>query len=156
MRGKVIALLAGAMAGGLAAAAAGDQTGRAGTGAGQIRITDGLVRVDRVDIGARGISPGDIEIVRAQLYNRRITRRAIGRSELVCTFVDSGRSRQCRGTYFLPRGKLVVGGSLRYRQFYDMAVVGGTGLYDNARGTLTVTRSSRRPVRDVVLFKLVG
>jgi hypothetical protein len=144
------------MAGGLAAAAAGDHTVRAGTGAAQIRITDGLVRVDRVDIGARGISPGDIEIVRARLFNRRITTRSIGRSELVCTFVDSGRSRLCRGTYFLPRGKLVVGGSLRFRQFYDMAVVGGTGLYDNARGTLTVTRSSRRPVRNVVFFKLVG
>ena len=62
----------------------------------------------------------------------------------------------CRGTYFLPRGKLVVGGSLQYRQFYDLAVVGGTGLYDNARGALTVTRTGRRPVRDLVIFRLVG
>ena len=66
----------------------------------------------------------------------------IGRSELVCTFVDSGRSRSCRGTYILPKGKIVVGGSLLYRQFYDLAVLGGTGLYDNARGTVTVTRTS--------------
>jgi hypothetical protein len=155
MRGKLIALLVGAMAGVLAAAAAGD-TVRAGTGAAQIRITDSLVRVNRVDIGARGTSPGDMEIIRSQLFNRRITTRSIGRSELVCTFVDSGRARVCRGTYFLPRGKLVVGGSLRFRQFYDMAVLGGTGLFDNARGTLTVTRSSSKPVRNVVFFKLVG
>lgn len=154
MRGKVTALLVGAVAGVLAATAAGDSTSRAGTGAAKIRITDRLVQADHVDIGRRGTSPGDIEIVRTRLFDRR--GRSIGRSELVCTFVDSGRSRVCRGTYFLPRGKLVVGGSLRFRQFYDMAVVGGTGLYDNARGTLTVTRSSRRPVRNVVFFKLVG
>ena len=82
--------------------------------------------------------------------------KTIGRSELLCTFVDSGRSRICRGTYILPKGKLVVGGSLLYRQFYDLAVIGGTGLYDNARGTLTVTHTGRKPVRNAVVFRLVG
>ena len=86
----------------------------------------------------------------------RGTGNTIGRSELLCTFVDSGRSRSCRGTYILPKGKLVVGGSLLYRQFYDLAVLGGTGLYDNARGTLTVTRTSNKPVRNAVVFRLVG
>ncbi len=94
--------------------------------------------------------------MRSRLFNRRVTTKSIGRSELVCTFVDTGRNRVCRGTYFLPRGKLVVGGSMRFHQFYDLAIVGGTGLYDNARGSLTVTRTSRKPVRNVVLFRLVG
>ena len=67
-----------------------------------------------------------------------------------------GRSRICRGTYVLPKGKVVVGGALLYRQFYDLAVVGGTGLYDNARGSVTVTRMDRRPVRDLVVVRLVG
>jgi hypothetical protein len=74
----------------------------------------------------------------------------------VCNFVDEVRSRVCRGTYILPKGKIVVGGSLMYRQFYDLAVVGGTGLYDNARGTMTLTRTGRKPVRDAILFRLVG
>ena len=56
----------------------------------------------------------------------------------------------------LPKGELVVGGSILYRQFYDLAVLGGTGLYDNARGTLTVTRTHRKPVRNLVVFRLVG
>jgi len=156
MKGKVTALLVGVIAGVLAAVAAGDSTLRAGTGAAQIRIVDRIVDVESVDVGRRGKSPGDMEIVRARLFDRRVRTRQLGRSELVCTYVDSGRNRVCRGTYFLPRGKLVVGGSLRFFQFYDMAVVGGTGLYDNARGTLTITRASRSPVRNVVLFKLVG
>jgi hypothetical protein len=156
MKGKVTALFVGVVAGVLAAVAAGDSTLRAGTGAAQIRVVDRLVATERVDVGRRGKSPGDMEIVRARLFDRRAPRRQLGRSELVCTYVDSGRNRVCRGTYFLPRGKLVIGGSLRFFQFYDMAVVGGTGLFDNARGTLTVTRAARNPVRNVIHFKLVG
>ena len=126
----------------------------ASTGPATIRITNKEVSVARVDIGRSGKSPGDMEIVRQSVFDRQGNR--IGRAELLCTFVDSRRARNCRGTYFLPKGKLVVGGSLSFRQFYDLAVTGGTGLYDNARGSVTVTRMARRPVRDLVVFRLVG
>jgi len=127
----------------------------AGTGPAAIPINDRELRVTRVDLGAKGVSPGDIEVVRSRLLERG-TGNVIGRSELVCSFVDEVRSRVCRGTYILPRGRIVVGGSLMYRQFYNLAVVGGTGLYDNARGTMTLTRTGRKPVRDAILFRLVG
>jgi hypothetical protein len=126
------------------------------TGPGTIQITNREVARTRVDLDPPGTSPGDMEIIRQLLFNRRVTTKSIGRAELLCTFTDGRRSRICRGTYFLPRGKLVVGGSLIYMQFYELAVLGGTGLYDNARGTLTVTRMARRPTRDVVLFRLAG
>jgi hypothetical protein len=143
---------------GLAAvlATAYEGTSEAATGPGVIRIADRELRVTRVDIGARGTSPGDVEVVALRLYERGVTAKSIGHAELVCTFVGSGNSRVCRGTYQLPRGSIVVGGSLEFRQFYDLAILGGTGLYDDARGTVTVTRTSRRPVRNLVLFRLVG
>ena len=56
----------------------------------------------------------------------------------------------------MPKGRLVVAGELQFRQFYSLAVIGGTGLYDNARGTLSVTRMGTRPVRELVVFRLVG
>ena len=127
----------------------------AGTGKATIPISDRVLAVTRIDVGPKGVSPGDEEIIRSRLLERG-TGKTIGRSELVCTFVDSGRSRVCRGTYILPRGKLVVGGSLLFRQFYDLAVTGGTGLYNNARGTLTVTQTARKPVRNQIVFRLVG
>jgi hypothetical protein len=127
----------------------------AGTGPATIRISERQLAVTRIDMGARGTSPGDTEVIRSRLLERG-TLKTIGRAELVCTFVDSVRSRVCRGTYILPKGKIVVGGSILYRQFYDLAVLGGTGLYDNARGTLTITRTHRSPVRDLVVFRLVG
>ena len=127
----------------------------AGTGPAVIRVNDRVLADTRIDVGARGRSAGDMEVVRARLLQRG-SLDVLGRSELVCTFVDAGRSRVCRGTYILPKGKIVVGGSILYSQFYDLAVLGGTGLYDNARGTLTITRTHRKPVRNLVLFRLVG
>jgi hypothetical protein len=128
----------------------------AATGPATIRITDVQDTVVRVDVGVKGKSPGDMEIIRQRLYNARVTTRSIGRSEVVCTFMDSRRARVCRGTYFLPKGRIVVGGSLLYRQFYELAVLGGTGLFDNARGSVVVTRTGVHPVRDRIVFRLVG
>jgi hypothetical protein len=96
-----------------------------------------------------------MEIENALVYNRRITPRALGHIEFVCTFTV-GLNRNCRGTLFMPRGKIVVGGTMRYRQFYELAVLGGTGIYDNARGTMTVTRTARKPPRHILFFRLVG
>lgn len=155
MKHRIGWLVAGVMAGVLAMGPWQSRS-EAGTGPATIRITDREVKVTRVDVGARGTSPGDTEIVSQQLFNRRVTSKPIGHSELVCTFVDSKRMRVCRGTYVLPRGKIIVGGSLAYRQFYDLAVLGGTGLYDNARGSVTVTRTHLRPVRDLIVVRLVG
>ena len=154
MNSKVGWLLTGAIVG-IVAVGPWQTRSEAGTGKATIRINDRELAATRIDVGPRGVSPGDQEIIRARLLERG-TGTTIGRSELVCTFVDSGRSRSCRGTYILPKGKIVVGGSLLYRQFYELAVLGGTGLFDNARGTLVVTRIGVRPVRDRMVFRLVG
>jgi hypothetical protein len=156
MSARARTLLGVGLAGAVLAAVAWEGTSGAGTGPATIRITDRQLSVVRVDIGAPRTSPGDVEIVRHRLFERRRPRNVIGRAELVCTFVDAKRSRSCRGTYILPRGKIMVAGPLQYRQFYVLAVTGGTGLYDNARGTLSVTRTARSPVRDLVVVRLTG
>jgi len=155
MNAKIGFLLAGALVG-IVFVSPWDGGTRAATGPATIRITNSEVSVTRVDIGAKGKSPGDMEVIRQLLFNRRVTQKSIGSADLVCTFIDSRRSRVCRGTYQLPKGRLVVGGSLLYRQFYELAVLGGTGIYDNARGSLVVTRMGVRPVRDSAVFRLVG
>ena len=144
------------LAAGLAIGAGWDAwASQASTGPARIRITDREVSFSSVDIGRRGRSVGDMQIWSTLLFNQRITRRPIGHTEFLCTYTR-GISRSCRGTVFLPRGKLVVGGAVRFRQFYELAILGGTGLYDNARGTLVVTRATRSPRRHVLVFRLVG
>ena len=136
-------------------AAAPGRVSTAATGPAQIGISGQQTAYTRVNVGQRRSRVGDMEIVRYRLFNRRLTSKPIGRAELVCTFTI-GTSRVCRGTYFLPKGKLVVGGSVVYRQLYELAVLGGTGLYDNARGTMVATRINRTPRREFLLFRLVG
>jgi hypothetical protein len=125
------------------------------TGPGVIRITDRQVQYARVDTGRRGRGAGDVELLTVQLYNPSIRAKPIGHAELVCTFVGA-RARSCNGTYFLPKGKIVVGGVIGSRLIFEVAVLGGTGLYDNVRGTLTVTASAQRPRRNILLFRLVA
>jgi hypothetical protein len=124
------------------------------TGPAQIRITD--VQLDlRTAEPMGGGKAGRVEMIRQQLYNPSVAQRSIGRSLVVCTMSD-GRDRMCTGTYILPKGNLVVTGALQSRLLYEIPVIGGTGLYDNARGTLTVTATHLKPRHEVLFFRLVG
>jgi hypothetical protein len=121
---------------------------------GTIRITTREVGHRVIDHGPRGRGPGDVEVSRSLLYNKGVTPRAIGHGEVVCIFTGK-RSRVCNGTFFLPRGKIMVSGALVFREFFEFAVVGGTGLYNNVDGTLTVTSIRPRPRRDILTFRLL-
>ena len=65
-------------------------------------------------------------------------------------------SANCSGTYFLPKGKLMVAGVLAERLLYELAVIGGTGFYQDARGTLTVTVIGDSPRHELLMFRLSG
>jgi hypothetical protein len=128
--------------------------GRAATGPAHVRITDVQVSYDVVRPKS-GAVVGSTELIQQRLYNLRISRRAIGHSSMMCTYLDR-RKRSCTATYVLPRGSLVVTGAIQSRLLYEIPIVGGTGLFDNARGTLTVTSTHLRPRREVLLFRLTG
>jgi hypothetical protein len=120
---------------------------------GEIRITDRLVKHTRVDIGRRGPSAGDLDFYRQLLFNKGITSSPIGHSDLTCVNTGTGSSN-CTGTYFLPEGKIMVGGVIASRLFYELAVYGGTGIYDNVRGTVTITFLGGVPAREFLVFRL--
>jgi hypothetical protein len=124
------------------------------SGPGTIRITSRDIEVKLDNRGPTSRGTGDVLLIRQLLYNKGIKSAPIGRADLVCTYTGS-RARQCSGTYVLPRGKIVVSGSLQYREFYKLAVVGGTEIYDNVRGSMTATRYARTPRRELLVFRLV-
>jgi hypothetical protein len=123
--------------------------GTASTGPGTIRIVD----VQRSDTKL-GAGVGAREIVHADLYRRGVDK-LLGAEVLLCTYVGADE-RLCSATYTLPKGTIVATGTVQSRLLYELAIVGGTDLYDNARGTLTVTTYRLRPRRDVLLFRLTG
>jgi hypothetical protein len=132
---KRIETLAAALSVFLAAAVAASGS-PALTGPAPVRLTDKLVRRTHIDQGRRGPSIGDVDFYQQSLFNKGVTPKAIGHADIMCTKTGTNSSN-CAGTYFLPKGKIMVGGVIGFRLFYEMAVLGGTGLYDNARGTLT-------------------
>ena len=146
----VAALLAGI-------AVYGSLKSNAATGPAFIRITDRQFTYTRIDVGPPGASPGDQEIIFDKLFNKKITAKAIGSGRFACTFT-ARRTRICTATFNLPKGELVATGTVRFREFYDLAIVGGTGLYNDARGTLTVIRTTHppRPIRELLYFRLAG
>jgi hypothetical protein len=146
------------IAAGLTAAALGygwSASSSAVTGPGTIRLTSREISRTRIDVGRPGRGVGDTEIVKHNLFNLRLRSKPLGHSEYVCTFTTS-LARACTVTIFMPRGRLIAGGSIRYNDVYELAILGGTRLYDDARGTLTVIRTTRRPRRHIMLFRLTG
>ena len=121
---------------------------------GTVTVTATASHHTHVDTGKRGKSVGDVDQYSSLIFNRRITQKPIGRGSMLCTTVSSS-SQSCSATYFLPQGQIVVQGVIGSRLIYAMAVVGGTGLYDNVRGSLTVTSLKRTPVRELLVFRLV-
>jgi hypothetical protein len=118
---------------------------------GLIRITDTLVKNTKADKPPKGASLGDLDYRRQLLYNKRIQPAPIGHADVLCTNSGNGAT-DCRATYFLPKGEIVTGGVIGSRLFHTMAVLGGTGLYSNARGTLTVTSLGGK--RELLVFRL--
>jgi hypothetical protein len=149
----IVLLLGGAIA--ASAVLAGSELTRPGV----IRITNREISREIVDVGTPGRSAGDQLVVTQLLFNRRITSRALGHEEVLCTHLGrggvlGGGSRSCTMTFFLPEGRLVVSGAVHNLLLYTLPVVGGTGIYDNIGGTLTATFLGGDPTRQLLLFRL--
>ena len=126
------------------------------TAPGTVRITDKLEKHIHVKVGKqvmvdnaarKGSRAGDLDFYRQALFTKTARPVNIGHSDLTCVDTGTGSSN-CTGTYFLPKGKIMVGGVIASRLIYELAVIGGTGLYDNVRGTLTVTSLGGVPARE--------
>jgi len=128
-------------------------------GPGVVRITNEQLSSTRVDVGTVGPSPGDVLVVTQLVFNRRITMHAIGHEEMLCTYLGrggvlGGGSRSCQITVYLPEGRIVASGAVHNLVLYSLPVVGGTGIYDNVGGSLTVTQLTSSPRRQLLLFRL--
>lgn len=100
---------------------------------------------------------GQHDITTLHLFNKHIRPQAIGSEVLTCTYLGKGGvlgegANWCAATYILPHGRL-YGIGLRHANFYyQLSVVGGTGIYGNVMGTVTVSSQTRRS--SLLLFAL--
>ncbi|MFG2357410.1 hypothetical protein [Streptomyces sp. NPDC048521] len=90
-----------------------------------------------LDLGKKGLSLGDERIVAEDLYRDG---KKVGDHSVVCTYTHlNPEELQCLGTYSLPEG-LLTGQAILHLpapSSVDLAITGGTGVYDTARGYIT-------------------
>jgi len=103
-----------------------------------ITVVEHAVTDTVVDVGPKGDSIGDSLAFGNPIYNFA-NRHRVGHDQGNCIRTDVGHAYECNWTTFLPGGSLTVEGP-----FYDdlrdaqLAIIGGTGNYDQARGHLTL------------------
>ena len=83
---------------------------------------------------------GDIILYANPVFDRQGTQ--VGTDHGVCTVLSAGQS-QCDATLVLPKGQIVTHGVEGARTSFEVAVLGGTGAYAGARGTMTA-----HPIKD--------
>jgi hypothetical protein len=118
--------------------------------------TFSLLEIDESDIAINGFDfqreprAGDGFGFISGLYKWAGTKRGarVGHDEGVCTFLKVSASEQgfsasahCVASFFLPAGTVLVEGFIRFTEGpgrFDVAVIGGTGAYANARGFVRI------------------
>jgi hypothetical protein len=108
-----------------------------------------------VDLGAKGISPGDMFLLTGlPAYSHRTGRRIgtfDGRETIVSAQHDGVVDQS--GTLRLRDGLVMVGGVLRHDDTpFSFPVIGGTGRYAKARGQIMQVRED--PARKVTVLRL--
>lgn len=94
--------------------------------------------------GLSHLTPGDVLIGVSKVYDQAGTQ-SLGRTAELCTITSGGSDFACalEVTLLLKDGTLVVGGNAHPASTpWTAAVVGGTGAYAGARGTLSVTSAA--------------
>jgi hypothetical protein len=107
-----------------------------------LRFAVQLVNEDTVDVGASGDSPGDTFFGQSELRNFDLTKQ-LGRYASACVLenVDT-RLNHCTATASVSNGKVELSGRFPFSdtlQAFRLAVVGGSGAYENVVGQATVT-----------------
>ncbi|MEU1533251.1 allene oxide cyclase barrel-like domain-containing protein [Streptomyces fagopyri] len=99
-----------------------------------IQVVAKQTRSENVDVGKKGLSPGDGIVIAEDLYRDG---KKIGDHSVVCTYILTKPGElQCLGTFALPQGQITSQALLHLPATgsVDIAVTGGTGDYRSARG----------------------
>jgi hypothetical protein len=133
--------------GAIAIASPGNDDREAETHARTLRFGVAFSPFNLVDIGKRGISPGDETTAHDRLFNRREipSRVQVGHDGVVCTVTTLHPVETICEVIFRVPGGTITG------QFFSLpgpapkhgAVTGGTGLYRKSRGHFTLVESGQ-------------
>ncbi|HEY1319779.1 MAG TPA: hypothetical protein VGF32_06010 [Streptosporangiaceae bacterium] len=118
------------------------------------RVTATVTEVSQIDLGALGPSLGD-EIV----FSGKLLRggQQIGHQGAMCTTVSLQRQEaQCNATYSFGSGQITAQAVfiLGSAAPYDVAITGGTGNYEGAKGEIHVLPATSTNPNGILTFHL--
>jgi hypothetical protein len=117
--------------------AAGVVAGSEVTGPTTVHVIEHATTDTVIDTGAAGDSAGDLLTFHNAVFDSTDTTR-VGRDQGDCIRIVPGRSWECRFVTRLAGGSLTVEGPFFDTHNSVLAVTGGTGVYRNARGAMTL------------------
>jgi hypothetical protein len=115
-----------------------------------IRLVAKGVQETNVDLGKKGFSQGDQELVALNLFRGG---KKIGEAGNLCQFVrvtKASAADLCQVDMSLPAGQITTGGLVRSTPAgpgtFFLAITGGTGAYQTAHGQVKITATTTNQV----------
>jgi hypothetical protein len=102
---------------------------------------------EHIDLGKKGMGPGDMLLNTDQPAVDAHTGRRVGTSDGVVTILSNRHqgTLAVSDTLRLPDGRIQFAGTVRHTdRTVALAVTGGTGAYANARGQVRITEDTKR------------
>lgn len=138
----------------VAATSQAQQSSPAKAPSGTLAFTEREGALHVIDAGRKGTSVGDRVVFSNALLARNDNKR-IGTLRVSCVTIQPRTfTQECTGTYFLPGGTIEgqVGLKDARAATKSIAIVGGTGRYAGARGTIASRATSKTLLDDTVSF----
>jgi hypothetical protein len=118
------------------------------------RLTEGRTTTKRIDNAPRGRSAGVGDVFVFSSPMSLAGRGRIGTHHGVCTVLASRPFRaQCSDTFLLPAGQLYTQGVFTSAASNRSGIVGGTGAYEVARGSVNITSARGGDILDFNIFR---
>jgi hypothetical protein len=137
----------------LAAWGHGSHHGKGGT---RIHVVERATTDTVVDVGPAGDSVGDTLAFANDVFDKTNTD-TVGTDQGSCVRTVVGQAWECSWTTFLSKGQITVQGP-----FYDdgsdstLAIIGGTGAYRNARGSMELRFHNPQGTEFDFVFNVIG
>jgi hypothetical protein len=153
--GAALALLAGATAAVSVASASAAPRHAAADSVTVLHLLSHQKSLQVIDVGQKGPSPGD-QVIETTVDFQHGTR--VDRSVLNCvdiTVSKRGFDVLCHGALIFENGQVQFQGETNFQTPFTVAVIGGSGAYQNVGGQLTVVRTLPHSTTDVETLRLV-
>jgi allene oxide cyclase len=106
-----------------------------------------------IDVAPKGDSAGDLLVFFNPLFDEANAKQ-VGTTSGSCMRTEPGKAYECAWTMHLEKGQLTIAGTDWDKGESELVVLGGTGIYAGARGTLRLVPREGHTLYDFIVTLL--